>query len=76
MAETAAPPARAGRGRAPRLLRRLGVLFGTAWRADPRLLTACSAAALGYVLLSLATRWVPGHHRWCHPAPRRCGRSG
>ena len=54
MAETAAPPARAGRRRAPRLLRRLGVLFGTAWRADPRLLTACSAAALGYVLLSLA----------------------
>jgi ATP-binding cassette subfamily B protein len=40
--------------RPPRALRRLGVLFGTAWRADPALLAACTAAALGYVLLSLA----------------------
>ena len=45
---------RAGRRRAPRLVRRVGVLFGTAWRADPGLFTVCILATLGYVLLSLA----------------------
>jgi ATP-binding cassette, subfamily B, bacterial len=35
-------------------VRRLGVLFGTAWRADPGLLIACTLATIGYVLLSLA----------------------
>ena len=30
------------------------MLLHTAWRADPGLLTACAAAALGYVVLSLA----------------------
>ena len=42
------------RHRPPRALRRLGVLFGTAWRADPGLLLACTAIALGYVVLGLA----------------------
>jgi ATP-binding cassette, subfamily B, bacterial len=40
--------------RPPRVLRRLGVLFGTAWRADPGLLLTCTAAALGYVVFGLA----------------------
>jgi ATP-binding cassette, subfamily B, bacterial len=44
----------AGRWRTPRLVRRVGVLFGTAWRADPGLFTVCILATLGYVLLSLA----------------------
>jgi hypothetical protein len=37
-----------------RQLRRLDVLFGTAWRADPLLATKCVLAALGSSLFMLA----------------------
>jgi len=40
--------------RAPRQVRRLGALFGTAWQANRGLFTGCVLAALGYVVLSLA----------------------
>jgi ATP-binding cassette subfamily B protein len=40
--------------RPPRALRRLGVLFGVAWRADPLLLTGCVVVALVGAALGLA----------------------
>jgi ATP-binding cassette subfamily B protein len=52
MAERA--PARPVTGRLIRQLRRLDLLFGTAWRAAPLLTTECVAAALGSAVLMLA----------------------
>jgi ATP-binding cassette, subfamily B, bacterial len=51
----AEPPPPGGRPRrAPGAARRLGVLFGTAWRADPGLLAWCTLATLGTTAAGLA----------------------
>jgi ATP-binding cassette subfamily B protein len=47
-------PARVTASRLLRSLRRLDILFGTAWRAAPLLATECVLAALGSSLLMLA----------------------
>ena len=47
-------PGPAMTGRLIRPLRRLDLLFGTAWRAAPLLATECVAAAVGSALLMLA----------------------